>query len=316
MSSDPNTIESMDKNEMTKTASHAGALVTPHIVGSTMDKRTPIIFTDLDGTLLDHHDYTLTAAEATLKRMAEANVQVIPNTSKTFAEVSLFCQQHQFKTPFICENGAAVFIPLNLFPQKPKGTLVYNGYWMKAFTHPRQYWLNLLSQQSGRYQFCYENFNAMSVDRLVELTGLAPEDALRAQRRDFGEPLYWVGTDEEKSAFVDMFTEKGANVVAGGRFLHVGGQACKGDAMKWLVAEFERQFPDQQFASIALGDGNNDIGMLNAADYAVRVKSPVNPFPVLQRGKHIYDSTLTGPAGWSECLENLFTSQFGGISNG
>ena len=96
----------------------------------------------------------------------------------------------------------------------------------------------------------------------------------------------------------------------------MGGQACKGDAMQWLVAEFERQFPQQSFASIALGDGNNDIGMLNAADYAVRIKSPVNPFPVLKRVEHTYDSTLTGPAGWSECLERLFTSQFGGISNG
>ena len=218
MSFEPNTIEKTDNNAMKKSNSQFDALITPHVSGHRLDERTPIIFTDLDGTLLDHHDYSLTPAKPILKRMADANVHVIPNTSKTFAEVSLFCQQHQFKTPFICENGAAVFIPLNLFPQKPKGTLVYNGYWMKAFTHPRQYWLNLLSQQSGRYQFCYENFNAMSIERLVELTGLTPEDALRAQRRDFGEPLYWVGSNEEKNAFVDLFTDKGANVVAGDAF--------------------------------------------------------------------------------------------------
>ena len=272
---------------------------------------TPLIFTDLDGSLLDHHNYTLTSAEPVLDLLSEQSITVIPNTSKTFAEVTHFRQQYDFDGPFVCENGAAVFIPLNLFPQKPKGAIVYNGYWMKSFTHPRQYWLNLLAQQSGAFGTCYESFNSMSLQRLVELTDLPPSDALRAQRRDFGEPLFWLASESEKQSFSKLFQGKGARVVAGGRFLHVGGQSCKGEAMNWLVSEYRRQYSGSTFASVSLGDGHNDKSMLEASDYAVRIKSPVNSFPELERKDHIYDSTLTGPAGWAECMEIILQSHFG-----
>lgn len=273
--------------------------------------KTPLIFTDLDGSLLDHHNYTLTAAEPLLEVLSEQSITVIPNTSKTFAEVTHFRQQYNFDGPFVCENGAAVFIPLNLFPQKPKGAIVYNGYWMKSFTHPRQYWLNLLAQQAGAFAACYESFNSMSLQRLIELTDLSPSDALRAQRRDFGEPLFWLASDSEKQSFSELFQGKGARVVAGGRFLHVGGQSCKGEAMAWLVDEYRRQYPGKTFASVSLGDGHNDKSMLEASDYAVRIKSPVNAFPKLARKDHIYDSTLTGPAGWAECMEIILQRHFG-----
>ncbi len=281
-----------------------------------MSMQSPLIFTDLDGTLLDHHSYELTSARATLDMLENKQVPVIPNTSKTFAELLALRKIHEMNEPFICENGAVVYIPLSYFPQKPKGAIVQNGYWMKAFTHPRQYWLNLLQQQSGRYQFCYEGFHGMSPERLSALTGLSQQQASLAQQREFGEPLYWLGSDQEKAAFIELFNQKGADVVAGGRFLHVGGRSCKGDAMTWLLAEYSRQYPSQQYTSIALGDGHNDITMLEAADFAVRIKSPVNPMPNLTRDANTYSSTLHGPEGWAECIEKLFLYHFGDISHG
>ncbi len=46
-----------------------------------------LVFTDLDATLLDHNDYSFEAARPALSRLRELDIPVIPNTSKTLAEL-------------------------------------------------------------------------------------------------------------------------------------------------------------------------------------------------------------------------------------
>ena len=45
-----------------------------------------IVVSDLDGTLLDHHDYSFAAILPVLDRMDGAGIPLIINTSKTRAE--------------------------------------------------------------------------------------------------------------------------------------------------------------------------------------------------------------------------------------
>ena len=47
-----------------------------------------IVFTDLDGTLLDHDDYSFEAARPALAKLETLNIPVILTTSKTATEVS------------------------------------------------------------------------------------------------------------------------------------------------------------------------------------------------------------------------------------
>lgn len=60
-----------------------------------------IIFTDLDGSLLDHDTYSHRAADSTLAKLHQMNVPVVPNTSKTLAELKEFNQQLELDAPFI-----------------------------------------------------------------------------------------------------------------------------------------------------------------------------------------------------------------------
>ena len=83
----------------------------------------PLVFTDLDGSLLDHHSYSFDAARSTLERLDELGIPVIPVTSKTRAEIKQIRDALGNKHPFVAENGAAVFIPRSYFPEPPEGTL-------------------------------------------------------------------------------------------------------------------------------------------------------------------------------------------------
>ena len=46
-----------------------------------------VIYTDLDGSLLDHHSYSHAAADALLLELEQRGIPVIPTSSKTRAEL-------------------------------------------------------------------------------------------------------------------------------------------------------------------------------------------------------------------------------------
>jgi mannosyl-3-phosphoglycerate phosphatase len=63
-----------------------------------------VIYTDLDGTLLDHHTYSAEAASATLSKLRELGIPVIPCTSKTVAETRPIAAQLRLDGPNDCRE--------------------------------------------------------------------------------------------------------------------------------------------------------------------------------------------------------------------
>lgn len=268
-----------------------------------------VIFTDLDGTLLDHHSYSYAAALPMLEKLQEHHISVIPNTSKTFAEVQQLRNELSLQTPFVVENGAAIYIPDGFFDQQPADCEFKNGYWRKAFSRERSYWLELITANSKDLDGVFKGFSEMSNDELSLATGLSTADAAQANDRQFSEPLHWLGTEQQKTLFSNRMKSAGANVLQGGRFLHISGQSNKGIALRWLTQEFARQNSNTQFKSVALGDSFNDNDMLESADIAVQIKTSKHDFPKLFRTDAVWQSTKLGPKGWAECLDQILTQE-------
>jgi len=272
---------------------------------SMQPERYPAIFTDLDGTLLDHENYTFTPALSTLSKLKRAAIPVIPNTSKTYSELLDLREKLDLKGPFIVENGAAIYIPVNYFSHQPIGTIQQDGYWVKSLVHSREHWLSLLQTVPTQLTERFTNMNAMTINDIVEATGLDEASASLASQRQYGEPVLWKGNAAEKQMFIEHLKKQGATILEGGRFLHVCGDCNKGKAMDWLMNQFKLFNPQQTPYSIALGDGNNDIAMLEAAQYAAIILSPVHIPPKLKRQQRLITSQNTGPTGWAEVLAKL-----------
>ena len=264
----------------------------------------PLIFTDLDGTLMDHYDYSSAAAYEALNYCHELEIPIIPTTSKTFAELVVIREQLNLDGPFIVENGAAVYIPKHITLSLKHLCEDKGDYWCYSLAPKRAKWLAIVEQLNNEFHGEFTHFEAMSTLALTSATGLTFPAAKLAKQREYGEPILWLGCSERRAAFITRATELGASPVSGGRFIHITGHSDKAKAMQWLVDQYQRHFAGKEFLSIALGDGPNDISMLEQANFACQVRSPTHPFPLLQRAQTAptYQTKLDGPAGWNEYI--------------
>ena len=258
-----------------------------------------LVFTDLDGTLLDHHDYSFEPALARLQQLEQLGIPLVIASSKTRAEIEPLRSELGNSHPFICENGAAVFIPEGYFPAQPGSTIARDGWWVREFCEPRSTWLALLAELADEFPGDFTSFSMAGTEGICAMTGLDPAAARLANQRDYSEPVQWLGPQERRAHFLQRLTEAGANVLQGGRFLGVAGDCDKGRALAWL-REVYAAHAAAVIDDLAAGDSGNDIAMLRAAGTALLVRSPVHDFPLVARQEGLLRSTLTGPAGWSE----------------
>ena len=275
----------------------------------------PIVFTDLDGSLLNHENYSFEAAQPALNLLQRKKIPVIPNTSKTMAELLPLRTLIANNDPFIVENGAAIYIPVGYFLSQPKETKKkeYQGqqFWQYSKAYPRSHWQEMIDRLHWKNTNDYLGFDQMGISGILKHTGLRLEDAMLANERAFSEPLLWLGKQQDKKEFIASVKSLGAEVVEGGRFLHIIDPSTdKASAMNQLIEIFKEANNQDTLCSIALGDSSNDISMLNAADYAAVIRSPSHSRPSLSRQENTYISSDFGPCGWNQVIQMILLENF------
>lgn len=259
-----------------------------------------LVFTDLDGSLLDHHDYSFDAALPALETLEREAIPVMAATSKTRQEVRELRRQLDNHHPFIVENGAAIYIPAGYFPTRPADTVERDAYWVRELGAPRARCLQLLASLEGAFAGDFEYFYRAGVEGIAAMTGLSQEQAALANQREYSEPVRWLGSGVRRREFIEALCAGGATVLQGGRFLTVAGDSDKGRALAWLRDACLQARGAAACHDLAIGDSGNDCAMLEAAETALLVRSPVHDFPALERAAGIIRSREYGPAGWAE----------------
>ena len=250
-----------------------------------------VVFTDLDGTLLDHQDYGYGPARPLLARLRAEGVPLVLASSKTAAEIAPLRAELGFADcPAIVENGAGMLPPGQ---DRPTG----------ARSHDRI--LAALAALPAPLGALFAGFSGWSVAEIARRTGLSPSAAALAAQRDFSEPGLFTGSEAAGAAFLAALAADGITAQQGGRFLTLSYGASKADRLAEIAALYGGA------RTVALGDAPNDIAMLQAADYAIIVPNPAHAgLPVLAgeakgAGGRIRRARHPGPAGWAEALAGL-----------
>ena len=86
------------------------------------NKPSYLIFTDLDGTLLDHFSYSHAPADQLIPVLQHAGIPIIINTSKTFAEVTIWMNGTPSERPSDYQSANPAAVKLHPKTQLLQGT--------------------------------------------------------------------------------------------------------------------------------------------------------------------------------------------------
>ncbi|HHH39410.1 MAG TPA: HAD-IIB family hydrolase [Sedimenticola sp.] len=275
-----------------------------------MNDQRLLIFTDLDGTLLDHDSYSWEPARPALGQIAARGIPLIFVSSKTRSEILDLRRQLENRHPFVTENGSAVYLPAGYFDlDRPHSDGALDK---RLFSTARSRILQVLERLRSEHGYHFRGFADMSVAELVEATGLTPDAAEKAKQRDCSEPIQWLDGEEALQLFRQQLEQEGLRLLRGGRFWHVMGEVDKGDAIRWLIARYRARWPGQRFTSVALGDSPNDLGMLEVVDIPVVIEPARGDALHLGDSERVVYAGAKGPTGWQRAMERILAQTDGG----
>lgn len=264
-----------------------------------------LVFTDLDGSLLEHDDYRWDNALPAIQLLQQHGYPLIFNSSKTAVEIDALRKQMNNYDPFICENGAVANIPVNYFSPNVPRHKIHHGYEAHLFARSYEQVVSILNELRAKYGFKFRGFHDMSVDTLVAETQLSKEQSFAAKQRQASEPLTWLDSEAALEKFKLLLKIKGLIVTSGGRFLHVMTDVNKGEGVLWLRQQYKKLEPRTQWLTVGLGDSFNDVAMLEVVDYPVFISNPAGKQPEISHINKLIRPELPGPAGWNQSIIDL-----------
>jgi mannosyl-3-phosphoglycerate phosphatase len=274
--------------------------VTLNTLCSGMKKKRIIIFTDLDGTLLDHSDYSYKRALPALKKIRANGIPLIMCTSKTRKEVEVLKREMGIESPFIVENGGGIFFPMGYGFRIEECIAVHNH---KCIPLGVPYGMVRAFARSACEDYSLKGFGDMTVEEIVRHTGLPREKALLAKYREFTEPFVMDCEDQIPDLERDAF-RAGINITRGGRFFHFTGLGSdKGRAVRITKNIYERNWRSK-VTTIGIGDGRNDIPMLQQVDIPILIPKREGCFEDFST-PNLIRAPFPGSRGWNEVMYSL-----------
>ncbi len=249
-----------------------------------------LFFTDLDGTLLDHHTYSWEPARPALARAQSLRPAVILCTRKARAEVAQPHAAMALDPPYIVENGGAVILPPGYFGTGSPERLELGAPYPALTAALRQ-----ASESSG---VPVRGFSTMPVEEVAQRTGLALDVARLAHQREYDEPFVIESGDPARlcAAIEDL----GFSWTRGGRFYHIIKGCDKATAVEALASLYRAHRPVDR--TVGLGDGLNDAGFLHAVDSSWLI--PSQQTPELQKlVPQAKVAPAPGPTGWAHAVQ-------------
>lgn len=261
-----------------------------------------LIITDLDSSLLNE-DYTYEEAKPVIKSLLEKKIPLILNSSKTIGELVSLSTELGLTSPIIAENGGIIaFNKNNSFGVESE--LSYKNYSLIHSGTTRDTVLECVHKVREEYNLKFKGFYDYSAEELSELTNLTLKGAIEAKERHVTEPILWHDTEDNFDTFVKTLYKNNIKVMRGGRFYHLMGQVDKANGVDMLKSIYKKYDPESDWVVSCIGDSENDLAMLNIADYPIVIPNKgtirITPSPSTTRY-----ASKNASAGWAEQVSQL-----------
>ena len=250
-----------------------------------------LLFTDLDGTLLNKKTFEFKAALDLIKNCKSKGINIIPNSSKTDLELNEICEDLGIPKVYISENGSCIhglnFLSKNLHQEiclSRNKQIIYKSFSDNVDVNLRQKCF-ILENESLKHQ--------------IEILGLPENKIHKALNRKFSFPFIFEGNKDEEIELKKIVKKNGLKIQFGGRVLNLGDEVSKGNAMQKFVSLLSKE-TEKNYILICVGDNENDFDMLDKCDYPCLVKN--GPLKKVSFKNQCIYSTQEAPYGWVEVV--------------
>ena len=263
-----------------------------------MNKNKIIIFSDLDGTLLDKKDYSFEKAKPALKSIKEKKIPLIFCTSKTRSEVEYYRTLLGNSDPFVVENGEAIYIPKRYFAFPFDHDRESDNYFIIELGTSYEKLVKILAELKNKTGIALKGFSDMTAREIADMCNLTLEQAEWAKQREYDEPFLILEPDKvhQVEEAIDF------QITCGARFYHLT-SSDKGKAVSILIELFKKVQPE--ILTIALGDSQNDLPMLSVVDMPILVQLEDGNYNSEINLSNLQFAEGIGPEGWNWAVLNL-----------
>jgi len=177
------------------------------------DAARKVVITDLDGTLLDSQNYSYTLALDAIRKLQGMDIPIVFCSSKTRVEQEVYREELGINTPFIVENGGAIYIPKDYFRLPFSYDRIIADYMVIEFGTAYQ---ELRHKLKGALESAYRqieannlgelalnSFGDMPVEEVAKETGLGLKMAALARQREYSETLTIKGSRRAVEVVLD-----------------------------------------------------------------------------------------------------------------
>ena len=255
-----------------------------------------LIFTDLDGSLLNHNNFEFREIKDFILNCIKNGIKIIPNTSKTKSEIEVFLDQLGQNLPFVVENGAAIH-NLDLVHHKfkfKKNSIVFS----RSVTEIVELFEKHIPIEFKKRCLFLKD---MSSIEQMKILGLNTNYLPFALNRDYSMPLVFDGSKELVNEFTSFLKKNGMKLHEGGRIYNLCDDCSKGKAMTTLTKKLKNEFNSSSY-TIVIGDSPNDISMLNVSNQPCIIPLPNKKNLCHLKDKKIIRATQSAPQGWEEVV--------------
>ncbi|MBU2559373.1 HAD-IIB family hydrolase [archaeon] len=263
-----------------------------------MDANSSIVFSDLDGTLLDGKNYSFEKAEPALRSIKEKEIPLILCTSKTRSEIEFYRNLLENSDPFVVENGGAIYVPKEYFPFTFDYDYISEGYFVIELGTPYRTLVKMLNDLKKKTGNSLKGFSDMSVEEIATLCNLTLDQAALAKQREYDEPFLIL--EPENATRVEAAIE--FQYTRGDRFYHIT-SSDKGKAVSILIDMFKKSH--QNILSVGLGNRLNDLPLLSAVDIPILVQLEDGSYDTKVVLPQLRYAGGVDPEGWNKAVLDL-----------
>jgi mannosyl-3-phosphoglycerate phosphatase len=259
-----------------------------------------VVFTDLDGTLLDHNTYEYTPALPALNRLRKTSTPLVMVSSKTRIEIEILRKELNNNDPFVPENGGAVCIPDTTELPVPDAAIKMDSYSVVLLGKTAAEIAPLFNRLAENFPI--RALSKMSAAEISRITGLTTEQAETARKREFGEAFILDDPNIPETELSEAVADLGLRLTRGGRFYHLLGDNDKGKAVTILTDIYRHLW--ENVITAGIGDAPNDLPLLAAVNHPFLVTGPDGNHRDLDL-TNLTRIPLSGPAGFNLAVTRL-----------